>query len=101
MFAVLQSALTGAIAAAIASVSQISQDTFFRHWLESWLLAWIDAASRPFLLRLEWGIKFRRCVMQEAPGTSAVEGYAFGPFRLFPVRCLLLGPKSLFGGWEY
>jgi hypothetical protein len=41
MFAVLQSALTSAIAAAIASVGLISQGTFLRHWLESWLLAWI------------------------------------------------------------
>jgi|HubBroStandDraft_6_1064221.scaffolds.fasta_scaffold884501_2 hypothetical protein len=41
LFAVMQSALTSAIAAGIASVSLIRQGTFFRHWLESWLLAWL------------------------------------------------------------
>jgi Protein of unknown function (DUF2798) len=41
LFAVVQSALTSAIAAAIASVSLISHGTFLRHWLESWLVAWL------------------------------------------------------------
>jgi hypothetical protein len=41
LFAVMQSALTSAIAAAIASVSLIQQGTFLRHWLESWVFAWL------------------------------------------------------------
>jgi uncharacterized membrane-anchored protein YitT (DUF2179 family) len=41
LFAVMQSALTSAIAAAIASVGLISHGTFLRHWLESWFVAWL------------------------------------------------------------
>jgi Protein of unknown function (DUF2798) len=41
LFAVMQSALTSAIAAGIASVSLIRQGTFLLHWLESWLFAWL------------------------------------------------------------
>ena len=41
MFGVIQSGLTSAIAAAIASVNLLDEGTFFRHWLQSWLVAWI------------------------------------------------------------
>jgi hypothetical protein len=41
MFGVIQSGLTSAIAAAIASANLLSDGTFFRHWLQSWLVAWL------------------------------------------------------------
>lgn len=41
MFGVLQSGLTSAIAAAIASANLLNDGTFLRHWLQSWLVAWI------------------------------------------------------------
>ena len=41
MFGVIQSGLTSAIAAAIASVNLLNQGTFLSHWLQSWLVAWI------------------------------------------------------------
>lgn len=41
MFGVIQSGLTSAIAAAIASVNLLDEGTFLRHWLQSWLVAWI------------------------------------------------------------
>jgi hypothetical protein len=41
LFAVMQSALTSAIAAGVASASLIGKGAFLRHWLESWLFAWI------------------------------------------------------------
>jgi hypothetical protein len=41
LFAVMQSALTSSIAAAIASVSFFSQGIFLRHWLHASLLAWL------------------------------------------------------------
>lgn len=41
MFGVIQSGLTSAIAAAIASASLLNHGTFVSHWLQSWLVAWI------------------------------------------------------------
>lgn len=41
LFAIMQSALTSSIAAAIASVSFFSQGVFLRHWLHASLLAWL------------------------------------------------------------
>ena len=41
VFGVLQSGLTSAIAAAIASVPFLSEASFLRHWLLSWLIAWV------------------------------------------------------------
>lgn len=40
VFAVVQSGMTSAIAAAIASSPMWSEGRFFDHWLKSWLAAW-------------------------------------------------------------
>ena len=57
LFAALQSALTSAIAAAIASFNLIWKGGFFEHWLQSWSLAWVVMlpvviAAAPTILRL-------------------------------------------------
>ena len=41
LFAVMQAALTSAIAAATASINLLTQGMFLWHWLQSWLLAWL------------------------------------------------------------
>ncbi len=40
VFGVIQSGLTCAIAAGIASVSFLSEGQFIQRWMSSWLLAW-------------------------------------------------------------
>jgi hypothetical protein len=41
LFAIMQSALTSSIAAAIASVGFFSEGMFLRHWLQASFLAWL------------------------------------------------------------
>ena len=41
IFGVIQSGLTSAIAAGIASAPFLAQGTFLMHWLMSWLLSWM------------------------------------------------------------
>jgi FtsH-binding integral membrane protein len=41
VYGVIQSGLTCAIAAAIASFSFLASGTFVTHWLQSWSVAWI------------------------------------------------------------
>ena len=41
VFGFIQSGLTCAVAAAIASVPFLPAGTFAAHWLQSWLMAWI------------------------------------------------------------
>jgi hypothetical protein len=41
MFGVIQSALTSAVAAAIASIDLLPERAFALHWLKSALLAWL------------------------------------------------------------
>lgn len=41
VFGFIQSGLTCAVAAAIASVPFLATGTFVGHWLQSWLMAWI------------------------------------------------------------
>ena len=41
VFGVIQSGLTSAIAAAIASYPMIAEGVFLSHWLQSWLIAWL------------------------------------------------------------
>jgi len=41
VYGVIQSGLTSAIAAGIASFPFIAMASFVNHWLESWLVAWI------------------------------------------------------------
>lgn len=41
VFGVLQSGLTSCIAAAITSYPFMASGQFVRHWLASWLIAWI------------------------------------------------------------
>jgi FtsH-binding integral membrane protein len=41
VFGVLQSGLTCAVAAAIASFSSIPAGNFFRNWITSWFAAWV------------------------------------------------------------
>jgi hypothetical protein len=41
MFGIIQSALTSAVAAAIASMHLLAEGTFVLHWLRSALLAWL------------------------------------------------------------
>jgi hypothetical protein len=48
LFAIMQSALTSSIAAAIASISLFSEGMFLRHWLHASLLAWL--AMLPFVI---------------------------------------------------
>jgi hypothetical protein len=57
LFAAMQSALTSAIAAAIASFNLIWVGGFLRHWLEAWAIAWIVMlpvvlVAAPAILRL-------------------------------------------------
>lgn len=57
LFGVIQSGLTSAIAAAIASASLLAEGTFLLHWLASWLLSWllmlpIVLFAAPFIRRL-------------------------------------------------
>jgi hypothetical protein len=48
VFAVIQSGMTTAIAAAIASTPFLGDSTFMAHWLGSWLIAWV--AMTPIVL---------------------------------------------------
>jgi hypothetical protein len=41
IFAVIQSGMTSAIAAAIASVPFLEESSFMVHWLGSWMIAWV------------------------------------------------------------
>ena len=41
VFGFIQSGLTCAVAAAIASVPFLTDGTFAAHWLQSWMIAWI------------------------------------------------------------
>jgi hypothetical protein len=41
VFGFIQSGLTCAVAAAIASVPFLAAGTFALHWLQSWLIAWV------------------------------------------------------------
>jgi hypothetical protein len=41
VFGFIQSGLTCAVAAAIASVPFLAAGTFTSHWLQSWLMAWV------------------------------------------------------------
>lgn len=41
VFGFIQSGLTCAVAAAIASVPFLAAGSFVSHWLQSWLMAWI------------------------------------------------------------
>ena len=41
VFGVVQSGLTSAIAAAIASYPFLANGSFLRQWLASWLIAWL------------------------------------------------------------
>lgn len=57
VFAVIQSGMTSAIAAAIASVPFLDDSTFLIHWLGSWLVAWTVMApvvllAAPIIRRL-------------------------------------------------
>ena len=57
LFAVIQSALTSSIAAAIASFNLIWAGGFLGHWLRSWTVAWIVMlpvvlVAAPAILRL-------------------------------------------------
>ncbi|WP_041802311.1 DUF2798 domain-containing protein [Rhodopseudomonas palustris] len=40
VFSVIQSGMTCAVAAAIASLPLTGAAVFLRHWLQSWLLSW-------------------------------------------------------------
>lgn len=57
LFGVIQSGLTSAIAAAMASAGLPAEASFFGHWLRSWLLSWILILpivlfAAPFIRRL-------------------------------------------------
>jgi hypothetical protein len=57
LFAVIQSGMTSAIAAAIASAPFLDDSTFLIHWLGSWLVAWTVMApivllAAPIIRRL-------------------------------------------------
>lgn len=59
LYAVIQSGLTCAIAAAIASTPFISAHTFASHWLQSWGLSWalmlpVVLFAAPGIRRLTW-----------------------------------------------
>lgn len=48
VYATLQSGLTCAIAAAIASLPFLAGDSFMQHWIQSWALSW--AVMLPLVL---------------------------------------------------
>lgn len=41
VFAVVQSGMTSAVAAAVASTPFLEESAFLIHWLASWLVAWM------------------------------------------------------------
>ena len=41
VFGIIQSGITSAIAAGIASTPFLSEGTLLKHWLQSWALAWL------------------------------------------------------------
>ncbi len=41
VFGVIQSGLTSAVAAGIASLPFLAEGSFVRQWLQSWLIAWL------------------------------------------------------------
>jgi hypothetical protein len=66
VFAVIQSGLTSAIAAAIASLPLLDDGTFFLHWLKSWLLAW--AIMVPVVLTAAPAIRALALRLTREPG---------------------------------
>jgi hypothetical protein len=57
VFGVVQSGLTCAVAAAIASLSFAGSGAFFVHWIQSWLVAWatmipVVLLASPFIRRV-------------------------------------------------
>lgn len=57
VFGIVQSGLTCAVAAAIASLSFARSGTFFVHWIQSWLVAWatmipVVLLASPFIRRV-------------------------------------------------
>jgi Mn2+/Fe2+ NRAMP family transporter len=48
VFGLIQSGLTSAVAAAIASAPLLGQGMFVTNWLKSWIIAWI--IMTPFVL---------------------------------------------------
>lgn len=57
VFGVMQSGLTCAVAAAIASLSFVRSGAFFGHWSQSWLVAWatmipVVILASPFIRRV-------------------------------------------------
>jgi len=61
VFAVIQSGMTSAMAAAIASMPFLGDSTFMVHWLDSWLIAWAAMApivilAAPFIRRLVFAL---------------------------------------------
>lgn len=61
VFAVIQSGMTSAMAAAIASMPFLDDSTFMVHWLGSWLIAWAAMApivilAAPFIRRLVFAL---------------------------------------------
>ena len=57
VFGVIQSGLTSAVAAAIASYPFIAEGVFLAHWLPAWLIAWLLMVpvvlfAAPFIRRM-------------------------------------------------
>jgi len=75
IFGVIQSGLTAAIAAAIASLPLMREGTFLHHWLQSWLIAWITmlpivVLAAPAIRRLT---QFLTCEDRSLPAQGATD----------------------------
>jgi hypothetical protein len=70
VFAVIQSGLTSAIAAAIASYPFLAEGSFTRHWLHSWLLAWM--LMLPVVVFAAPGIRKLALVLTREEGANRI-----------------------------
>lgn len=66
VFAVIQSGMTSAIAAAIASMPFLDDATFMAHWLGSWMVAWV--AMAPIVILAAPVIRRLALALTIAPG---------------------------------
>ena len=58
VFGVIQSGLTSAIAAGVASISFFGTIAFMEDWLRSWLIAWMTAIPIVLVAPLVFGASF-------------------------------------------
>lgn len=73
VYGFIQSCLTCALAAAIASLPFLAAGSFVSHWVQSWLLAWlmmlpIVLFAAPAIRRLTWFLTQEEAGAEERTG---------------------------------